>query len=101
MTYWPVRILFSKRPVEVEGGTNESQVSKGLRKITEGFSMMAGFFGKQSEMISVSKHLLKHEPGFFQSLPIRLACAGHRFHEPEGTEIKGAFFSIEAIVSFR
>jgi hypothetical protein len=92
--------LLPERPVEVERRTDEREVSKGLRKIPEGFTMMTGFFGKKSKVIGVPEHLFKDETGFIQVLPISLPCACHRFHKPEGTEIECALFSVESVMRF-
>ena len=36
--------LFAQGTVEIEGGADEGEMRKGLREISEGFSMLAGFF---------------------------------------------------------
>ena len=43
-----MRELFTQGAVEVEGGADEREMGKGLRKISEGFAMMAGFFSIES-----------------------------------------------------
>jgi hypothetical protein len=43
-----VRELFSQGAVQVEGGADEREMCKCLRKVSKGLAMMTGFFSVES-----------------------------------------------------
>ena len=67
-----------QRPIQVEGGADQSQVRERLREIAQGLSAWAGLFGVQAEVVGIPEHLLEEQPGVFESSRICAAGAGER-----------------------
>ena len=85
--------------IQVERGADQGEMREGLRKVSERFAASPYLFGVQPQMIGVSQHPFKQQPGFCQFRTIDSSCPGERFHQPKRTQGKRAFSPCEPICS--
>src|SRR5258707_7210409 len=78
--------------VQIECRTDQRKMREGLRKITERLTLWTCLFCVKPEMLCITQHSFKHEPGLVELFRISLTCACQCFHEPEGAHVKCAFF---------
>ena len=62
-----VASLRPKRPIQVEGGTDQSQMGERLREIAKRFTAGAGLLRVEPEMIGIAEHLLEEQPSVVQA----------------------------------
>ena len=75
-------ITRAKRPVEVEGSADETQVRERLGEIAEGLTAPPCFFGVQPKMVGVTEHLLKDQTGLVQRATIDSTGPRERLDQP-------------------
>src|SRR3954465_14681013 len=49
--------------VQVDRGTDESEMAEGLREVAELVAGRADLFGVEAEVVAVGQHLLERQPG--------------------------------------
>src|SRR4028119_643394 len=57
----PSLAVFSERPVEVEGGADEGEVSKGLREVAQSLAGVPDLLGVEAEVVGVAEQLLEYQ----------------------------------------
>src|SRR5947209_14219980 len=87
----------SERPVEIEGGADQSQMSEGLREVAQGLAAGTGLLGVQADMVGITEHLLEEQPGVIQPGRVGAAGARERLDEPEGTHVEGPLAARQAV----
>ena len=95
---WSAMWLAVQCTIQVECGTDQGEMREGLRKVPERFAASPYLFGVQPQMIGVSQHPFKQQPGFRQFRTIDASCPGERFHQPKRTHGKRAFSPCEPVL---
>src|SRR5687767_12582067 len=83
---WTAR---TQRPVEVERGTNETQVRERLRKVAQRLAARARLFRVQPQVVGVAEHLLEQKPGLLQPPPVGAPGARQRLDKPKTAHVEG------------
>jgi hypothetical protein len=74
----PCLAACAERPVEVEGGADQSQVGEGLGEVAQRLAAGTDLLGVEPHVVGVAQHLLEDEPSLIEA-----ARARERFDEPE------------------
>src|SRR5215510_11993760 len=70
-------------------------MGEGLWKVAQSFAAVTDLLCIKPDMISITKHLLKHQPCFFNS-PGPRQC----LNQPEAADAEGSFAPADAIYRF-
>src|SRR5947207_14758192 len=80
----------SELAIKGEGGADQREVRKGLRKVAQLLAGRADLLGIETDMICVGEHLLEREP-----CVIEPSGARERLDPPERTHGEGSLLSAE------
>src|SRR5262245_51720591 len=78
--------------IEIVGGADQRQVSKGLREVSEMLRPRAELLAVQPEMVGIAEHLLEEEPRL-----LKIPHAGEALDVPERTHGESALLAGEAV----
>src|SRR5579871_341746 len=84
-------------PVEVKGGADQCQVSKGLREVAQSLSAGPGLLGVQPDVVAVTQHLLEQQPGLGQAVRVGSPGPSQRLDQPEAAHIERPFHARKPI----
>src|SRR4029077_16404080 len=78
--------------VEIVCRANQTQMSEGLRKVSQRLATVTDLLCVKAHMISITKHLLEHQARLFNS-------AGPRqcLNQPEAADAESAFAPADAV----
>ena len=84
-------------PVQVEGGTNQSQVRERLGEVAQGFTAAARLLSVKAEVVAITEHLLEEQACLLQESRVGMAGAGQGLNQPEGAHVEGALAARQAV----
>src|SRR5215468_11914391 len=67
-------------------------MGEGLWKVAQSFAAVTDLFRIKANMISITKHLLEHQAGFFNSAGTRQCL-----NQPEAADAEGAFAPADSV----
>ena len=85
--------------IQIKRRADQCKLGEGLRKVAQRFAASPNLLGIEPQMIGVSQHPFKQQPGFRQLRAIDAPRSGQRFHQPKRTHGKGALSSFEPVFS--
>src|SRR4029077_3970932 len=78
--------------VQIECRTDQRKMREGLGEITERLSLRTCLFCVKPEMICITQHSFKHEPGLVELFRASFTRACQCFHAPAGAHVQCGFF---------
>jgi hypothetical protein len=86
-------------PVQVEGRTDQGQMTEGLWGITQLLSTAGDLFREHHQMIREAEHVLKQVYSPWQVLGLVDTGSCHCLYQPESAHAEGTFATTDAYTS--
>ena len=91
------QLLRPKCPVQVKGGTDQSQMGERLGEIAERFTTGPRLLRVETEMIGITEHLLEEQPSVVQARRVGAAGARQGLDQPEGAHVECSLAARKAV----